>query len=442
MHRKEAVPLGKLTKNVDILVVGAGMAGVLAALAAAKNNPNPSVAIVEKNTMPGGQVSSALVSEMSGYTYRGREIYGGIQKELIDYLISVNAAKLYYNTPLVPSTHARMDKLVFNTEVMKIILNWFVAQSAVEAIGGCRLHRVELSEGGVRTFFHGGHDELEISAKIVIDATGDAEVAYLAGLETVKSISDEKELSTLLFRLSDIAAQPLEKFMLGNGMNEVVLKGHKSGFLPRRHISIAPIPGTRDVVINATRTFVDSESEIDITKGTIETLNQILRIAPFLKQNVPGMESAALAAIAPALGIRDARRIAGRTVVTENSIANLVRYPDEVAIGCAPMGVYDSIDDDINWTGVLGIYRIPISAMLPKDSDRIIAAGRCISCSDKALSTIRSIPAVMNTGEVAGYTAALAVNSGTTPDKLRPEDLQDFLRNKGLFSEYDPARTP
>ena len=437
MRRKEAVPLGKLTKNVDILVVGAGMAGVLAALAAAKDNP--SVTIVEKGTMPGGQVSSSLISEMSGYTYRGREIYGGIQKELVDYLVSVNAAKLHYNATLVPSVHARVDKLVFNTEVMKIILNWFVAQSTVEAIGGCRLQKVEQSKQGMRTLFHGGHDELEISAKVVIDATGNAEAAHLAGLET--ATSDEKELSTLLFRLSDVAAQPLEKFMLGNGMNEVVLKGHRSGFLPRKHISIAPIPGTKDVVINATRTFVDSRSEIDITKGTIETLNQILRIAPFLKQNVPGMESAALAAIAPVLGIRDTRRIVGNAVVTEDSIANLVHYPDEVAVGCAPMGVYNSIDDDFDWTGVLGIYHIPFSAMLPKNSDRIIAAGRCISCNDKALSTIRSIPVVMNTGETAGYAAALAVKSGTTPDRLQAEDLQDFLRNKGLFSAYDPTRT-
>ena len=415
--------------SVDILIGGAGMAGILAGLAASREGLK--VMIVERTYSPGGQATSTLVSEMSGYTHLGGEIYGGIEKELVDHLLSVNSARLSLNMPLIPSAHARADRLRYNPEALKVLIDWLTAASTIKAVGGCHIEQLEESSKGVRAIVRGGRDTLEVEARVAIDATGNAELAKMSGLET--EYLPQHEASTLLFRLSGTEPRRVDAFMYGKKAQETVLRGHHEGALPGKHISIAPIPGTNDVVVNATRTFVDPESNIDITEGIIQSRTQMLRIIPFLKENIPGLKSAALAAIATVIGIRDGHRIVGETRITERDLLELRRYPDAVAFGCGPIGSHVTIDDDVDWAVVPGIYQIPYSAMIPRKSQRIIAAGKSISCDPMALTSIRCIPVVMNTGEVAGHAAAMAVRKGTTPAKLDPTDLIEHLKEKGVF---------
>ncbi len=424
----------KSTVNVDVLVVGAGMAGFVAATAAAREKCD--VMIVERGFMPGGQATAALISEMYGYTFRGERIYGGIEEELVGRLIGVGAARHVYDAGLVPFPAMRVDRLRYNPEVLKVILDWFAVNSSYKAVGGCELLHVEERGDRVRVILQGGPEKFEVLAKCVIDATGHAEVVRAAGHATVAASSpDEHEASSLLFRLSGADTKRVEDFIGRNRTSEIAVRGHKEGILPGKYLSIVPIPGTGDVAVNATRTFVDPESPIDITEGTIHARSQMVQIIPFLKENVPGLEHAGLAAVAPMIGIREARRIDGRSRITEADIVNLRRYPDEVAYGCAPMGFHETVDEEVVWKNVLGIYRIPYSAMLPRESDRILAAGKDISCDGMALTTLRCIPVVMNTGEVAGCAAALAVKEETTPGELDPQKLRAFLRGKGLILE-------
>ena len=391
--------------------------------------------IAETTYTPGGQATSTLISEMSGFTYMGQKLYGGIENELIEQLIKVGSAKHYYNLPLTHRSTPQMpgvtvDRLRYNPEVLKILLDWFALNSSIKAIGGCRLQSVEERKNKVHVVLKGGLDTIEITSPVVIDATGCAEVTLRAGFETYRA-DQEHEVSTLLFRLSGIELEQFESFIAAEGLSQIIQKGHDEGILPDKYLSIAPLPGTKDVSINATRSILDYESPRDITRGMIEARNQIIRIIPFMKEFIPGFQSAALASIGSVMGIRDGRKIVGAKEVREEDILLGRRYSDSVALGCSPMGIHDPNKDEVEWKDS-GIYYIPYSAMIPVKSRRIIAAGKCICCDRMAATSIRCIPVVMNTGEVAGYAAAMAVPKNMSPADLDITELRNFLTNKGL----------
>lgn len=425
--------MNNVSFRVDVLVVGAGMSGMMAGLAASREGL--SVMLVDTTFTPGGQATSTLVSEMTGFTHKGRTLYGGIQGELIEHLVRVGSARHEYDQPLAhrfasDKPEVTADRLCYNPEVLKILLDWFALNSPVKAMGGYRLQSVEEGEREVHAVLRGGLDVVEIVAASVIDATGCAEVTLRAGFETYRS-AQESEVSTLFFRLSGIDLEAYAPFAVSEDLNAVIQEGYENGILPGKYLSIAALPGTRDVSVNATRAILDYESPRDITRGMIETRNQIIKIIPFMKEVVPGFHSAGLAAIGSVMGIRDGRRIVGLREIKEEDVFFGLRHKDSVALGCAPMGIHNPNRDEIDWKEA-GVYSIPYSAMIPRKSRRIIAAGKCI-CSDKMASTsLRCIPAVMNTGEAAGYAATMAVQKKVAPADLDVAELRDFLASKGL----------
>lgn len=424
-------------ESADVLVVGAGIAGVLAGLAVSREGLD--VIVAERSYTPGGLTTTSLVSEMLGYTFLGQSIYGGIESEIVEKLLDAGAAKLYYDTPMVPSPYVRVDRFCYNPEALKILLDWFIAGSTIRAVGGCFVQSATELDDGFHTVIGDGIDEFEIVSDIVIDATGDAGVCLKAGFETYRS-QVEREGASLLFRLSNTDHDSIEAFMKGDEIYEVIQRGYEEGIFSGKYLSVVLIPGTHDVIVDATRTFVDPASPMDITKGVINARAQLLKILPYLKDNVPGLGFAGLASVAPELTIRDGRRITGLSRVTQEDILSLRDFPDGVAWGCAPMGMHDAIDEYVDWKEIGGIYQIPYSAMIPKGSRRVIAAGKCISCDNMAATTIRRIPVMMNTGEVAGFSAAMAIKQNVPPAGLDTGLLKRYLAGKGIGPMAPPNR--
>lgn len=419
-----------LSLQADVLIVGAGMAGIMAGLAASREGAK--VVLAEMSFTPGGQATSTMLSEMSGIAHRGQNIYGGIENELISRLVGVRSAEYNYDVPLLPHPTLTSDRLFYNPETLKILLDWFTLASDIHAIGGCVLQSAEERPDGVRATMRGGSELIEVAARVAIDATGNATLTQKAGFETYRNMMADQEVATLLFRLSDTNHEALRPFMKDESMYDVVQKGYDEGYLPGCYLSITPVPGTKDVMVNATRAVVDYESSSDITKAMITMRNQLLKIIPFLKACVPGLEEASLAAMGSTIGIREGRRILGVTEVTEQDIMESRFFADSVALTCAPMGIHDPVRDEVDWKKADNVSYIPYSAMIPRKANRIIAAGKCISSDSMAATALRCIPTVMNTGEVAGYAAAMAVRQNRLPAELDAKELRTLLVTKGI----------
>src|SRR5699024_1297560 len=143
--------------------------------------------------------------------------------------------------------------------------------------------------------------------------------------------------------------------------------------------------------------------------------DQLKDIQTYLINYVPGFENAYFTKTAPFLGIRETRRIVGEYVMNRDDILNRRRFEDAVAVGSYPIDIHHPEDGDctLEWSG--DCYDIPYRSLIPKNVDNLIVAGRSISTTHEALSSIRVMSHCMAMGEAAGRAAKISVRTGKAP---------------------------
>jgi hypothetical protein len=154
------------------------------------------------------------------------------------------------------------------------------------------------------------------------------------------------------------------------------------------------------------------------------------QIARFLRGRVPGFEEAYVAQSGVQVGVRETRRIVGEYRLTGEDILNAREFPDAVARGAYPVDIHNPTGSGTVLRRVPRgqAYDIPLRCLIPKATDRIVVAGRCISGSHVAHSSYRIMPISVATGQAAGVCAALATRSQTLPREVPAEEVQRTLR--------------
>ncbi|WP_312337677.1 FAD-dependent oxidoreductase [Anaerospora hongkongensis] len=417
--------------ETEVIVIGGGMAGSLAAIAAARNNVR--VVLIEKDLYLGGTATGSLMAEMQGVAKNQELIYGGITQEIIEQLIEEGDGEYNFQVPMSSDPSIKIDRLRYNTESLKILLDELTTKAGVKVLYNCIVDKTEIHGSQCVVTINDRHNSIEVQGKVIIDATGNADIAYDLGYETFKAEPNQIQPTTLMFRLSNIDSTKVKDFIISGRINHVIKNGYETGRLPGKILGISPIPNTCDVTVNTTRgNMVDHESIEDISRGLIETRKQIRRIIPYLRENVEGFEKAVLASIAPQLGVRDCRRIVGKYLLTGDDLIKIRDFEDAVAIGVYPIDIHDHKVDGVVWQEIQGVYKIPFASMVPVKSKRLIVAGKCISADREAFGAIRVIPIVMCIGEAAGYAAALAIKSNKNIDEIDVLVLRDALKKTGI----------
>ena len=110
----------------------------------------------------------------------------------------------------------------------------------------------------------------------------------------------------------------------------------------------------------------------------------------------------------------------------------MIDFEDTIAIGCYPMDIHDPITNSVIWKVLPGMYHIPYRSLIPKNSKRILIAGKSLSADKKAFGAIRVMPIMMNVGESAGYAISYAFKNGLTIDKVNGVKLRNYLRVKNI----------
>ena len=422
--------------KADLIIIGGGMAGVTAAIAASRGGVN--VLLVEKGGYFGGTATGSVLGELNGYTHHGQKIYGGITAEIIDNMLTQGFAHLRYSVPMTGNPSIVVDRVRYEPERLKIFFDEMLIREKVTFLLHSALDRIEEGEGGstYKVYLTNGYECVEVEGSIVIDASGNAEVVYKANKPTWKPSKQEAQAVSLIFRMGGIDAAAYQRFPLDE-LRKMILAGNEQGFLPAKYCAINLIAETNDAIINMTRiSEVDHESMADMTKAEIEGRKQISKAIPYLR-TYPGFEKAYLSGIAPSLGIREARRIIGRYTLTQEDILSGKKFTDAVAIGCYPMDIHGKKNQAVEFTAIGGdgIYTIPFSSLLPNEMERVIAAGKCISVDSGAFSAIRTMPTVMAIGEAAGTAAGLSIRHKVPPHRLPVIEIQRVLKKGGHLLE-------
>ncbi len=437
--------------SVDVLVVGGGPSGIIAAQAAAEDGL--SVALVESRSFLGGNLTIGL--PILGFLgQKGNQIINGLPQKFIDRLAAQDAASEHRPCPL------HMSITLVEPEAVKAVSFEMLKENSVDVLLYTSFAGVIMEGNHIKGVIIESKTGREvIIAKVVIDCTGDADVAFRSGVPCEQG--DENggvQPPTLMFSLGNVDTEKL-RFSVAEeprtyltdfipneyfgqnrqfivvGLRSLIQKAKEAGlFLPIERTII--ITGLRkgEAWINMTRVNgVDGTDPSSLTQGEFIARQQIGDICKYLINYVPGFENAHILRTAPFLGIRETRRIVGKYVMNREDILSCAKFDDAVAVASYPLDIHHAEGGGctLEWSG--DCYDIPYRSLLPSNVENLLVAGRSISTTHEAMSAIRVMSSCMAMGEAAGRAAKIAVRDGMFPSCINVEKLREELLSKGAF---------
>ena len=412
-------------KKYDLAVIGGGFAGVAAALAAARAGVK--VLIVEKSNCLGGAAVNCLVNPFMPYWTEidGRrvDLSAGIFKEIRDRL---------------EANHAMSGKS-FLEEELKYILNEMVAEANIDLLFHAYIFRAEKCNEHIASIMVATKSgEMQIEANYFIDATGDAQLAYLAGCPTVLGRESDHlcQPMTLCFRVGNV---DVEKFYASRERLKIAhAQSLEAGELinPRENILVFKTPIHNLLHFNTTRVVRKNPvSPEEVTEAEVLARKQVYEIYEFMKKHADGLEDSFLMMTAGEIGVRESRMIVGDYVLTEQDCKSCVKFEDAIA-ACN----YDIDIHNPEGTGTSHYYfpsgeyyTIPYRSLIPTGVSNMLVAGRCISSDHGAQASYRIMPVVCCIGEAAGAAIGLAKRNKASVREINVSELQNSLKNNGAY---------
>lgn len=381
--------------QTDVLVVGGGTAGVMAAVAAKR--AGVSVAIAERYGCFGGLWTGGMVLVVIGTHAKvggeKRKVIRGLGDELLQRIAKLDHGAIDYGGDAHnPTTDPEATKLVMDDMIREAGVNVFFHSWGVEAI---------MDGPAVRgAVFESKAGRQAILAKVVIDAAGDGDIFASAGADYIQ----RTYAVGTVHRLGNMDRLDREK-MKASGRKLPPLG------------SATPIPGV--TWINTRGPKANAIDVADLSRLEMEHRRNIWNQVQQIRQT-PGGEQVYLLDTAPQLGVRISRVLEGMYQLTYKETREGKRFPDTVAVGGA---------QNANHTE----WPIPYGVLLPKKVENLIVTGRSVSADEKLLDDTRLIGACLLTGQAAGAAAAVAVRSGCRPRDVEIPRLQKLLTEQGAY---------
>lgn len=418
---------------VDVLVCGGGMAGTVAAIAAARTGAH--VLLVERWGFLGGSATAAAVGQFVGWeTESGRQVIQGLGEEIVGRLAQHGGSSGH--TRFTMSTGHRMDQVSYDPERLKLVLDEMAGEAGVRVLFHATILdavRQGAAIAMVTVLTKAG--PIAVQPQLVIDASGDLDLMARAGAEFLPLEPDEApQPATMMFRFG-----PIDFDVFGalskEELSVLCRQGVESGALARAALHQSRIPGTDDGWFNISRVSLDATDPFALSAGEMEGRRQAFAAADFLTAQVPGCGRGRLIALAAQLGIRESRRVRGDVVLTPDDLRAERRFPDAIAVGAYPMDIHPAKGAGLHFETLGGdrSYEIPYRCLTPVGLDNALIAGRGISASHGAHASTRVMPTTMAIGQAAGTAAALACNGNGGTRQVDTAALRERLQRDGAY---------
>jgi hypothetical protein len=444
-----------ISDEKEVVIAGGGMAGVAAAIAAARNGAK--TLLIERFGFLGGVATAGLMY----MAFAPLNTTSGIGRELFLKMLEQGGT---IDDTLLP----------FDPEQFKYVALKTAAEAGVDFLfHSIAAGTVTLQDKARGVIVENKSGRSAILSRVLIDATGDGDVAAMAGAPFIKGREKDGMMRpvTLLFRVGGIDVEKLVRYVKENPsdftpdpfknvlrpekdfyrlvgffsfMEEAKRKGEIDSHL--HYVRVECLSGkTGMAMINTTRVYqLDGTNASDITKGELAARKQMMELMMIFRKYFPGFEKSFLIDSASMLGIRETRHILGDYILTGEDIAERKKFPKVIARSAtrvspggdvhSPDGTEGSIHDkrhrgfidELTWCSV------PYDSLLPREVENLLVAGRCISADHIADGWTRIQTCCMATGEAAGTAAALSVKNHIVPRKIEVGELQAVLRSQGV----------
>jgi hypothetical protein len=446
----------RLAAETDVLVVGGGPAGLGAALGAAAAGAEAS--LTERYGFLGGNATAALVMPlMSFHTQRptpeqagavtllptdhgpGDPVVAGVLAIFLHRLIKAGGA--------IPPSLETGYVVPFDPEIFKLVALEMLDEAGVKFLFHAFASDALMGHRGVEgAVFETKSGPLVIRARVVVDCTGDGDVAAHAGASYQVGREEDglTQPMTLMFRMDEFERAAFAAYVREHpgewrgvhGLWDLIRQAAAAGelALPREDILFFATPHEREVAVNSTRvTRVLGTDVWDLSYAEWESHRQMRQIAAFLRRYVPGFEQSYAVQSGLTIGVRETRRIVGDYQLTVEDILGARKFDDVIARSTYPVDIHNP-----KGSGTVlkrlppgEAYDIPLRCLLPQGIEGLLLAGRCISGTHEAHSSYRVMPVSMATGHAAGVCAALAARGSVAPREVAVEDVQQELVRQG-----------
>ena len=410
-----------MSSDVDVLVVGAGSAGSTAAIAAAR--VGASTLLVDRFGFLGGTSTAVLDTFYAFYTpgRQPQKVVAGIADEVVGRL--ANRGMAFER----PNTYGAGTGITYDPESLKRVWDELVTDAGVRILLHAFALRVEVVEERVAAVDIATKGGLRrVRPRVVVDASGDADICALAGAPFEAPGDDVQSVSTV-FRMANVdtaRAESVPKQELWRLMREARDSGRYALTRIEGSVHRTPHEGVMMALMTRVRS-VDATDADQLTRAELEGRRQAHEYFRFLRENVRGYERAVLLSTSPAIGVRESRRIVGEHVLDADEILAATTFHDQIARCGAPIEEHHA-GEDTRWVYLPegATYGIPYRSLLPQRRDNVIVAGRCFSATHDAHASARSMATCMAMGQAAGTAAALTGE----PKRLDARALRARLR--------------
>jgi hypothetical protein len=427
--------------DTDVLVVGAGAAGVAAAAIAARSRRR--VTLVERYGFCGGGAVAGLSGTVCGL-YAAREAPGAPPEQIVfgfaDEFVRVLESRGGLTPPVrYGKTYTRVhDPLVWREAADHVLREAGVQVLFHTTVTGALLDGDRVA--GLTAYSKEG--PLELRARITIDASGDADVVAMAGFPSFVGDDGRVQNPTMIFRLGGVeTARFLGAYGTDTIMPELVselLRTHhgKGYFLPRAKIWLFTTPRPHELLCNCTRILGPDGRELntlvarDFTDAEIEGRRQVREYARFFRDHLAGCEASFVNDTGVQVGVRQTRQAQGMKMLRNEDVVRGTKCADGIARSPWPIELHAGAKPRVEWL-LDDYYEVPYGCFVPERGEGLLVAGRCLSAQHEAVASARVTAQCFSYGQAIGHAAVMCIEAGCEPRALRGGDIRDRLNRDG-----------
>lgn len=447
-----------MSKNYDVIIVGGGISGTMAAIGALRNGAR--TLLIEQYGFLGGMLTAAGVGPMMTFHAGNEQVIRGTTGELIDRLVSKGKSPGH----LFDTTNFTYTVTPFDVEAMKRELEEMVMEKGGEILYHTMLADLECIDGKLVSITVCNKAGLcKLQAKVFIDATGDADLSTWAGVQSTKGRESDGSTQpmTMNMRMLNVDIDKIRAYIKNNpdefpdlqgdtsiidkaarlsvgGFAKTLEKAKAEGDLSIKREFIlffeANTPG--EVIVNTSRIIgYDANDPWSLSMAEIEGRKQALELENFLKKWIPGFENSILVYTGPHIGIRSSKQIKGLYTLTGDDLMQCTIFEDVIAHSGYPIDIHNPTGEGtehkkLDWGK---FYSIPYRSLVNDKIDNIITVGRCISANFEAQAAIRLSPTIGAVGQAGGVAASILAKEGVKAKEINIRKLQNILMEQGAY---------
>ena len=382
--------------------------------------------------------TAGYVNPMSEFYYNDERVTGGIPWHFANELIEAGGGLL----------ELPRGNLSFNPEVYKLTAQRMVLRAGAAIATDTDLIDCEMDERRPdrirRVIIHDRSGLAALEARCFIDATGDAVLSHLAGVEMLPDTRPAQPAS-MCFIMSNVDTTTERMKIVHLRYNRM---NHQATFVREKLLALreegekVPLFGgpwlsttLQDgcITVNMSRGAVDATDAGDYARASQSLLEDVFVLADLLVRHIPEFRNATLTSVSPCVGIRQSRRIRGLCVMTGQDYVDGTRFEDSIARACHPVDIHLPGNEGQKLTFPPEAGYIPLRSLIPEHRANLLVAGRCVSADEDAFAAIRVQAPCMEMGQATGYAAAIAVRSCCAVQEINRAEVVDAVRRAGSF---------